>query len=240
MKKLTLLLVGLATLMLTVLLAWYHIDGIPTEASVSYLENADYTTTELASGGLKFTPKNPNGLGLVIMHGALIYPQSYTKSAAYFARLGYTVILPLGTLRLSVTAAGETAKQVNQSNINDWYYIGHSMGGMATLETISAHGAPAKAIALWSSGMPRSYTELEIPILFIWGDTDGLLPEGRYKETQNNLPEQVEYVTLEGANHKNFALYSHQFFDNDASIDWMKQINFANETTADFFERHSN
>jgi len=33
-------------------------------------------------------------------------------------------------------------------------------------------------------------------------------------------------------------MYAHQFFDNTATIDWMKQIDFANETTAAFFSEH--
>jgi pimeloyl-ACP methyl ester carboxylesterase len=91
---------------------------------------------------------------------------------------------------------------------------------------------------LWATAMPSDYSDQKIPMLFIWGDQDGLLPVERFKMGQSNLPADVEYVTLQGANHKNFAMYSHQFFDNDATIDWMEQIDFANKTTAAFFAKH--
>ena len=94
------------------------------------------------------------------------------------------------------------------------------------------------ALTLWASSMPNDYRDITTPIIFIWGDTDGLLPAERLRLGQANLPRSVKYVTLEGANHKNFAMYTHQFFDNTATIDWMKQIDFANETTAAFFSEH--
>jgi hypothetical protein len=36
-------------------------------------------------GAMVFTPALANGHGLLIMHGALIKPLSYTKTAAFFA-----------------------------------------------------------------------------------------------------------------------------------------------------------
>jgi pimeloyl-ACP methyl ester carboxylesterase len=123
------------------------------------------------------------------------------------------------------------------SDIDKWFFIGHSMGGMASLEVISSTDTEAIAIALWATAMPANYSSVDSPILFIWGDTDGLLSAERFALAKQNLPNDVEYVTLEGANHKNFAMYSHQFFDSEATIDWMEQIDFANETTAAFFAR---
>ena len=83
--------------------------------------------------------------------------------------------------------------------------------------------------------MPRDFAWADIPVLFIWGDTDGLLPAERFKRAQEHLPADTRYITLHGANHKNFAMYSHQFFDSEPTIDWMDQIDFANENTALFF-----
>ena len=43
------------------------------------------------------------------MHGALIMPKSYAKSAAFFAQQGYTVYIPYGPGRLSIAAVDSTA-----------------------------------------------------------------------------------------------------------------------------------
>lgn len=218
------------------LAGWYQIDGQPLPETGDFLSGPGFSVEASDGGGFVFRPNRSNRRGLVIMHGALIRPQSYAKTASYFAKRGYTVLLPSGAARLSIAAVGSAAEQIRDFDIDDWYFIGHSMGGLSTMELIRRHGIDARAIALWASAMPADYTDIGVPILYIWGDNDGLLPIERLKESQANLPEAVRYETLEGANHKDFAMYSHQFFDNDSIIGWEAQIDFANTTTAAFFE----
>ena len=229
---LSMLIFGVGTL---VMVGWYQIDGIPVAETDEFMTGSGYVSRENPDGSLVFTPDKPNGAGIVIMHGALIKPKSYAKSAAYFAGRGYTVYLPYGPGRMSIAAVEDTARNIADFDIDQWFFIGHSMGGMASLETITVHGAPAAGVALWATAMPKDFSQTDVPILFIWGDNDGLLPPARFEAARNFLPADVRYVTLEGANHKNFAMYGHQFFDTEATIDWMDQIDFANETTAAFF-----
>jgi pimeloyl-ACP methyl ester carboxylesterase len=234
-KKLTLLFLGMLLFGALLLAAWYRVDGIPIEESKKYLSGAGYTSVKEDDGSLIFLPENSNRQGLLIMHGALIKPQSYAKSAAFFAHSGYTVYLPNGPGRLSIAVTNKAAERMQEFDVDGWFFIGHSMGGMASLEIISDHKVSALGVALWATAMPTDYSRMDVPVLFIWGDADGLLPEKRFQLAQKNLPDDVRYVTLSGANHKNFAMYSHQFFDGEAKIDWMEQIDFANETTAAFF-----
>jgi dienelactone hydrolase len=234
-KKLSLLFLGLFSLCAVIMLVWYQIDGIPADSSENYMSGNEFTAVEADDGSLMFTPASSNGHGVVIMHGALILPKSYAKSAAYFSQLGYTVYVPKGSGRMSIAVVKDTAERLKDSVIEEWFFIGHSMGGMASLEIISEYNVEAEAVALWATSMPSDYSSVETPILFIWGDTDGLLPAERFRRAKQNLPQSVDYVTLQGANHKNFALYTHQFFDREATIDWMEQIDFANETTAAYF-----
>jgi pimeloyl-ACP methyl ester carboxylesterase len=235
LKMLAKLLLGLLLFIAIIMVAWYRIDGIPTAETDAFMTGDGYTATEESDGGLLFSPAISNGHGIVIMHGALILPKSYAKSAAFFAGRGYTVYLPNGPGRMSIAAVKQTAARIAALEIDQWFFIGHSMGGMASLETVSTQTINTKAVALWATAMPSDYSSLDVPILFIWGDTDGLLPVERFKLGQDNLPAAVHYITLEGANHKNFAMYGHQFFDSEATINWMEQIDFANETTAEFF-----
>ena len=235
LKILFRLVAGLLLITILVLVVWYQIDGIPTDATRQYLQGDNFTSAVNDDGSLIFTPENSNGFGIVIMHGALIKPQSYARSAAYFAGQGYTVFLPYGPGRMSIAASADAAERLDEFGLNGWFLIGHSMGGMASLAMVRDHGINPRGVALWATSMPDDFTALDIPILYIWGDTDGLLPAERYEWSRSNLPVDVQYITLEGANHKNFAMYSHQFFDDEATIDWMAQIDFANETTTEFF-----
>jgi pimeloyl-ACP methyl ester carboxylesterase len=234
-RKLTLLFLGLLLFGTLIMIAWYRIDGIPIEESNKFLAGAGYSSVEEVDGSLVFLHDNSNGYGLLIMHGALIKPQSYAKSAAFFAQNGYTVYLPNGPGRMSIAVTDHAADRLQDFDVEGWFFLGHSMGGMASLEMISGHDIPAKGVALWATAMPSDYSGVDVPIMFIWGDSDGLLPAQRFEDAQSNLPDDTRYITLAGANHKNFAMYSHQFFDNEAQLDWMDQIDFANETTAAFF-----
>lgn len=237
LKRLLQGLLGLLLLCGIVLWGWYRIDGIPTAATADYLQGDGYSFSRADDGTLLFTPDVTNGRGIVIMHGALIKPQSYARSAAHFVQQGYTVLLPYGFGRLSVSAVDSMAERIAALALDEWYFIGHSMGGMASLDSIRTHDLDVRAVALWATAMPVDFSTMQQPMLYIWGTNDDLLGEERFRLSRANLPKHVEYITLDGANHKNFAMYSHQFFDGEATLDWMAQIDFANRTTTDFFRR---
>ncbi|GAG01509.1 unnamed protein product, partial [marine sediment metagenome] len=213
-------------------------DGQPLPETDQYLSGDGFTVTESDDGGFVFHPAASNGHGLLIMHGALIKPKSYARSAAFFAQLGYTVLLPNGMVRLSINAVNGAAERMKTFDVEDWFVIGHSMGGFSSLTLIARHRPNVTAVALWAANQPSDFSDLTMPILFLWGDADGLMPPERFAAGKANLPATVEYVTVPGANHQDFAMYSHQFFDNEGSLGWAAQIDLANATTAAFFARH--
>ena len=146
-KKLIWLFVGLLLTGTLVMVAWYRIDGIPVEETEQFMSGDGFTAIEEDDGSLLFTPAESNGYGIMIMHGALILPQSYAKSAAYFAGRGYTVYLPNGPGRMSIAAVNTAADRLGEFRLNGWFFIGHSMGGMASLEVLTAHDIDARGVA---------------------------------------------------------------------------------------------
>ncbi len=238
LKKIALVSLGLLALGLLVLGAWYRIDGQPLPEAQGFLQAEGYAARMEGDGGLVFTPAAPHGHGLLIMHGALIKPLSYAKTAAFFAARGYTVFVPSGAARLSITAVDGAAQRMPGFGVRDWVMIGHSMGGFSSLTLIQRHAPAVKAVALWASAMPADFSTLAVPMLFIRGDQDGLLTPERFADAQSRLPRSVQYLTVPGGNHQGFALYSHQFFDREATIGRVEQIDFANERTAAFFTAH--
>ena len=237
-KRIALVIVAMLAVGVILMALWYRIDGQPLPQTAQYLAGEGFAAVKEDDGSFVFTPDVANGHGLLIMHGALIKPQSYAQTAAYFAQLGYTVFVPNGPGRLSVNAVDSAAARLASFGVEDWFFIGHSMGGYSSLELISRHQPNVRALALWAAGVPADFSGLNMPMLYIWGDNDGLQPPERFAEGQLNLPKSVRYITLKGANHKNFAMYSHQFFDNDAILNPQQQIDIANDTTAVFFAQH--
>lgn len=242
LKKIAIVLLAILAFGAVVMIAWYQVDGQPLPEAQQYLSGDGYSARVEADGGLLFTPAAANGHGLLIMHGALIKPLSYAKTAAFFAQQGYTVLVPYGWLRLSINAVDGAAARMaalgQKEGLKDWFVIGHSMGGFSSLTLISRHSPNVTAVALWASAMPFEFSALTVPMLFIRGDHDGLLSPRRFADAQSNLPKSVQYLNLPGGNHRGFAMYSHQFFDHAATIGWAEQIDFADEKTAAFFKAH--
>lgn len=237
LKKAGIALLVLLALVIAAQAVLYIMDGHPLPETEQFLSDADYSVTRGDDGSFVFWPASPNRRGVVIMHGALIRPQSYANTAAFFARRGYTVFLPYGGwLRLPISAVDDAAGQLAEFEVDEWYFIGHSMGGMAALDLLRLGAARVRAVALWGSGMPFDYTDAAVPMLFLWGSDDGILTAGRLESVKANLPDATRYITVEGGNHRNFAMYSHQFFDNEGTLDWREQVMLANEQTLAFFE----
>jgi pimeloyl-ACP methyl ester carboxylesterase len=235
LRKLALTLVGIAAGLAGLLAVYYRIDGVPLPETRDFANQPDFRVEEARDGSLSFLPDAPNGRGLLIMHGAVIKPMSYAKTAAFFARRGYTVYLPFGPGRMSIAAIDSAAAQIPDFALEDWYLIGHSMGGMASLNVARQLPGYFRAGALWATAMPEDFSDLSMPLLYLWGDKDGLLGPERFETARGRLPETTEYVTVNGANHRDFAMYSHQFFDSTGELGWETQIDRANELTAGFF-----
>jgi pimeloyl-ACP methyl ester carboxylesterase len=113
------------------------------------------------------------------------------------------------------------------------------MGGFSSLSLLRKHPANVRAVALWAAAMPSDFSDLKVPMLFLWGDRDGLLPAGRLADVRARLPATTRFVTLTGGNHQDFALYTHQFFDNAGDLGWQAQTAQANAETAAFFASHA-
>ncbi|MFW2404865.1 MAG: alpha/beta hydrolase [Gammaproteobacteria bacterium] len=240
LRKIGISLLVLILLVTGLLVGWYRIDGQPMPETEQFLSGAGYTVEQRDDGGLVFRPAKPNRRGIVIMHGALIKPMSYASSAAYFARRGYLVVLPYGGFwRLPVNAVNDTAKRLSQLDADQWFLIGHSMGGLASLELLRESRVDVRAVALWGSGIPFDFKGVSTPLLFLWGDRDGILNAERLEGAKGRLPRATRYVTLAGGNHRNFAMYTHQFFDNDGPLYWREQLDQANALTAEFFDSHA-
>lgn len=239
LRRIGLAVATLIIVLAAVVLAWYRIDGQPLPEARGFLKDPDYSTVEAGDGSLLLTPAHANGHGLLIMHGALIEPVSYAKTAAFFASRGYTVYLPRGALRLSITALDSAAARIATIPVRDWYLIGHSMGGYSSLEFLAHHPIEVRAVALWASAMPKDYASMTVPTLFLWGDHDGLLTVDRFDSARARLPASTLYMTLAGGNHRDFAMYSHQFFDREGTLGWRAQIDKADQVTAVFFASHA-
>lgn len=57
-----------------------------------------------------------------------------------------------------------------------------------------------------------------MPVVSIYGTLDGLATEENQNSKKELMPENTQYVVIEGGNHAQFGSYGKQAGDNDASI----------------------
>ncbi|ARN74400.1 alpha/beta hydrolase [Oceanicoccus sagamiensis] len=236
-KRLLKLLLGIVLIAIAVQLAWYQIDGQPTAEADQYLQGDLFSSAQQDNGDWLFTPHQPNGYGLLILHGALIKPKSYSYTAAYFASRGYKVWIPSGVIRLSALSSERIAQQLPQMGNEQWFLLGHSMGGLTALTVANQLSQAPLGVTVWAGGIPQDFSHIPLPILFISGTNDPMLSPEKFKTAKQHLPLSTVYFEINGANHKNFALYSHQFFDGIASIEHLEQINLAHQRTEQFIQQ---
>jgi hypothetical protein len=62
-----------------------------------------------------------------------------------------------------------------------------------------------------------------------------LMPADRFAEAKARLPAGTAFEIMPGGNHQDFAMYTHQFFDQPGTLGWERQIDLANAKTAAFF-----
>ena len=221
---------------LSLLAGWYQIDGQPEPGVERLLVSERFSFHPRADGGYSLQPSEPNGRAVLIMHGALVQPLAYADTAAFFAGRGFLVEVPYGGWsRLSIQAIQSARDTVRSQPGLQWFFIGHSMGGFASLKAIVGGHLPVAAVGLWAAAMPENFSGTALPVLFLGGDRDGLLHADRLASMRHNYPAGSRFRLLSGANHRNFARYTHQFFDGEASLSVDEQIQQANTLTLAFF-----
>lgn len=235
LKKLAVAVLVLLLLAVAGIVVAYQMLGRALPEAQQHLQGSGYEASLADDGSLFFRPSVANGHGLLIMPAALAEPLAYAQTAGFFASNGYTVFVPRGTLRLPGNTVAVAALRMSELDMDDWFVIGHSAGGSAALQLILRQDLAVKALALWATDVVGDYSQLNVPMLYIRGDRDGLLPEERFDAVQARLPESVRYLSVQGGNHRGFALYSRQLFDNSATTSAERQIAFANDRTARFF-----
>ena len=89
----------------------------------------------------------------------------------------------------------------------------------------------------WGGLTASGYADL--PVLSVFGDTDGVLNKALYEARKEWSPKDFEEHILPGANHAGFGDYGKQPRDNDATISAEEQRAKTAEIILDWLDRHT-
>jgi len=146
--------------------------------------------------------------------GVIIYPAAFTDYRSYIpvaykiADDGYAVFIAKMPFRLSILNTENGLNYIkNYKNINKWYIIGHSLGGIAASVFASNHADKISGLILWASGPLPDLKKSGIKVLLVCGTRDGFFSRDGFNAAKKRLPADAKYYIVEGGNHSQFAWY---------------------------------
>jgi dienelactone hydrolase len=104
--------------------------------------------------------------------------------------------------------------------ITRWVIGGHSLGGSMAASYVDRNPGEIAGLILWASypGESDDLSDQRIPVTSIYGTMDGLTTPDKIFASRSLLPEDADFVPIEGGNHAQFGWYGPQGGDNPASI----------------------
>lgn len=175
----------------------------------------------------------------VFYPGGRIDYRSYAVPLHKIAAEGYLVILLPVRLNLAFFDVDAADRAVTEfPEIQYWVTGGHSLGGVAAA-LYAEQKENIDGVIFWASYPANdSLKNSKMKVLSIFGTLDmgGI---DRFESSQSDLPEDAEFVVIDGGNHSQFGDYGLQPGDNVATITRLNQQKQVVDATVKFLKEIS-
>ena len=201
----------------------------------------DAVITIADDGGVEILPRNEDAdTGLIFYVGAQITPDAYIPLLTRIAEQGYACFVP----KLSFNMAALEPKAADgiiaaHPEIKSWILAGHSMGGLTASGYADDHRDTVDGLILVAAYTNRDMSDAEMPVLAVFGDTDGVMNRDLYEKRKGWNPSDFEEHIIAGANHAQYGDYGRQPRYNDATISAEEQQLRTAEIILDWLNRHT-
>jgi pimeloyl-ACP methyl ester carboxylesterase len=160
---------------------------------------------------LTFSPvKDPSSIGLVFYPGGRVDPRAYAPLLRAIAAEGYLVVVPEMPINMAVFNPNVADKIISyHPEIEHWVISGHSVGGTMAVQYTYKNPDIIKGLAIWAS-YPANGSDISdsgIPVLSIYGSREITVTDISVGERAHLLPEDTQYVRIEGGDHHQFGSY---------------------------------
>jgi dienelactone hydrolase len=177
--------------------------------------------------------------GFIFYPGGRIDPRGYASLMRAIASEGYLVVVPEMPLNMAVFSPN-TADQIIAENpdIDLWVIGGHSVGGTMAAQFTDKHPEVIDGLAIWAS-YPADYTnlsDLDIPVISIYGSREVRVNENSVAERKHLLPENTLYIRIEGGDHHQFGSYEINVEDHLATTSRVSQHEQIIQATLDILQ----
>ena len=190
--------------------AYYTADPSVAEA----LQSDSVVTVEKTDTGWLFDGPSDEK-ALIFYPGAKVDEKAYAPLLHRLAEEDidvYLVKMPLHLAFLGMNRAGEI---MEQSDYEQYYIAGHSLGGAMAAEYAATHESDFSGIILFAA-YPVKRTNLNT--LLIYGSKDGVLNMHRVDDASDLVSGKFLEIVIEGGNHAWFGSDGEQKGDGEADI----------------------
>ncbi|WP_405270612.1 alpha/beta hydrolase [Methanobrevibacter sp.] len=188
---------------------YYHAEKV----AIDSLNNTDDVSAIKTSNGMLLDGPG-NDTALIFYPGAKV---EYTSYAPLFMNLSsegidcYLVEMPFNLAFLGQDSADEI---IDDGNYSHYFISGHSLGGAMAASYVNSTNK-TDGLILFAS---YSTSEIEKPVLSIYGSEDKVLDMEKYNESIGFIDDNLTEFEIDGANHAQFGYYGNQSGDGIAKI----------------------
>jgi hypothetical protein len=205
---------------------WATYARPPLQEALDLLESDEVVTVSF-DPWLTFAPADVEpGTGLIFYPGGRIDPRGYATLLHPIAAEGYLVVVPEMPINMAVFNPNVADEIIAQyPGIDHWVIAGHSVGGVAAAQYANQNREIIEGLMIWAS-YPADSSDLsdaEFPVILIYASLDPRASESNIAERVHLLPEDAQYVSIEGGGHHGFGSYLIKPEEHQATISRAEQ-----------------
>jgi len=189
--------------------------------AIQALESSEMVTVTY-DNWLVFTPNETESTtGFIFYPGGRVLADAYAPLGQSLAEEGYLAVfvpMPLNLAVLNVDGANAVIEEYPE--IDRWVIGGHSLGG-AMAARYAYNNPDAVDGLVMMAAFPETqfdFTERDLVVTSIYGSLDGLATVEEVEASKILLPNDAEFILIDGGNHAQFGWYGAQAGDNEATI----------------------
>lgn len=155
---------------------------------------------------------------LIFYPGAKVEETAYSPIMKTLAENGVDCFLVKMPMKLAILGMNRADGIVGRYNYDSYYLAGHSLGGAMAANYAAKHKADYAGLFLLAAYPTEDLTSAQFPVVFIYGENDGVLNREKLKAGFKLAPGDYREVVIDGGNHAQFGSYGEQKGDGAATI----------------------
>jgi hypothetical protein len=209
-----------------IFVAWLFYSYQAHGVEERFLQDSQTTKVEETSDFFLFTPTDTFNTVLIFYPGAMVDPNAYLPLCRKISDSHIKVYLIKMPWRLASKGYNKPKElQLFDDTTKIYIVSGHSQGAKMAAQFVFENPGLIDKLILIGSSHPRdiSLARLDIPVLKIYGSSDGVADEASVMSNKAKLPPGTKFMRIQGANHSQFGFYGFQLGDHRATIDRQQQ-----------------